>query len=298
MRIVPPIRPIRDGKILDVNLINQIINRTEYGAELLARYKMVAGSNIFVEQAGNGLGVSYLTALAGGAGTGSGGAGTGSGGAGIGKGGAGTGSGGSGTPEPVTPPNTITISGSISRFTEAVTIQGTLANKIARSQLELYIGGSLVSTASGDTLGFLFNYNTQQVNLGTPAFVRQFLDGNLVGRSNTIQLQYASTGPLCGILEDANWENTPDQIIFNYSNPVKQQQLLKWGFYTYSNPLIMRINISGSTVVNTGCFGGGYPAASTIEGDFLLPGLTPFAVQLNKCGGSRTFGTWAFGTEC
>jgi hypothetical protein len=99
MRIVPPIRPIRDGKILDVNLINQIINRTEYGAELLARYKMVAGSNIFVEQAGNGLGVSYLTALAGGAGTGSGGAGTGSGGAGTGTGGAGTGSGGSGTGE-------------------------------------------------------------------------------------------------------------------------------------------------------------------------------------------------------
>jgi hypothetical protein len=62
---------------------------------------MVAGSNIFVEQAGNGLGVSYLTALAGGAGTGSGGAGTGSGGAGTGTGGAGTGSGGSGTPQPV-----------------------------------------------------------------------------------------------------------------------------------------------------------------------------------------------------
>lgn len=103
MRIVPPIRPIRDGKILDTNLINHIIQRTEYGAELLARYKMVAGTNIFVEQAGNGLGVSYLTALAGGAGTGSGGAGTGSGGAGTGTGGAGTGSGGSGTPEPVQP---------------------------------------------------------------------------------------------------------------------------------------------------------------------------------------------------
>jgi hypothetical protein len=99
MRIIPPIRPIRDGKILDTNLINHIIQRTEYGAELLSRYKMVAGSNMFVEQAGNGLGVSYLTALAGGAGTGSGGAGTGSGGAGTGTGGAGTGSGGGGTPE-------------------------------------------------------------------------------------------------------------------------------------------------------------------------------------------------------
>jgi len=99
MRIVPPIRPIRDGKILDTNLINHIIQRTEYGAELLSRYKMVAGSNIFVEQAGNGLGVSYLTALAGGAGTGSGGAGTGIGGEGTGTGGAGTGNGGSGNPQ-------------------------------------------------------------------------------------------------------------------------------------------------------------------------------------------------------
>ena len=66
---------------------------------------MVAGANMFVEQAGNGLGISYLTALAGGAGNpvGSGSAGTGSGGAGIGTGGAGTGSGGSGTPQPVQP---------------------------------------------------------------------------------------------------------------------------------------------------------------------------------------------------
>ena len=60
---------------------------------------MVAGTNMFVEQAGNGLGISYLTALAGGAGTGSGGAGTGIGGEGTGTGGAGTGSGGSQTPE-------------------------------------------------------------------------------------------------------------------------------------------------------------------------------------------------------
>jgi len=106
MRIVPPIRPIRDGKILDVNLINHIIQRTEYGAELLARYKMVAGLNIFVEQAGNGLGVSYLTALAGGAGNPvqSGSAGTGNGGAGTGTGGAGTGTGGAGTPKPATQP--------------------------------------------------------------------------------------------------------------------------------------------------------------------------------------------------
>ena len=88
MRIVPPIRPVRSGKILDTNLINHIIQRTEYGAELLARYKMVAGTNMFVEQAANGLGISYLTALAGGAGdpVGSGSAGTGSGGAGTGTG--------------------------------------------------------------------------------------------------------------------------------------------------------------------------------------------------------------------
>ena len=106
MRIVPPIRPVRSGKILDTNLINHMIQRTEYGAELLARYKMVAGTNMFVEYAANGLGISYLTALAGGAGNpvSSGSAGTGIGGAGTGTGGAGAGSGGSGTPQPVTPP--------------------------------------------------------------------------------------------------------------------------------------------------------------------------------------------------
>jgi len=243
------------------------------------------------------LGVSYLTALAGGAGNPveSGSAGTGSGGAGTGTGGAGTGSGGSGTPQPVTPPNTITISGSISRFTEAVTITGTLANKIARSELELYIGGSLVSTASGDTLGFSFNYNTQQVNLGTPAFVRQFLDGNLVGISNTIQLQYASTGPQCGILYSNNWENIPNGVSFFYGGNVKQEQLLKWSFFANRSPGIMQIIISGTTVVNTGCFGGSIGGDST-GGTFLLPGLTPFNVQINKCGG--TLGSFIYAIQC
>lgn len=60
---------------------------------------MVAGTNMFVEQASGGLAVSYLTALAGGAGNP-----VGSGSAGIGSGGAGTGSGGSGTLQPVTLP--------------------------------------------------------------------------------------------------------------------------------------------------------------------------------------------------
>ena len=272
-----------------------MIQRTEYGADLLAQYKMLAGTNMFVEQASGGLGISYLTALAGGAGTGSGGAGTGIGGEGTGTGGAGTGSGGAGTPQPVTPPNTITISGSISRFTEAVTIQGTLANKIADSKLQLYIGGNLVSTISGDVLGFSFNYNTQQVNLGTQAFVRQVLDENLVGISNTIQLQYASTGPQCGIVYSNNWENIPSGISFFHGGNVKQEQLLEWGFNAIQSPGIMKIIISGTTVVNTGCWGGSI-GGDIIRGSFLLPGLTTFNVQIDKCGG--TLGNFIYVITC
>jgi len=160
MRIVPPIRPIRDGKILDVNLINQIINRTEYGAELLARYKMVAGSNIFVEQAGNGLGVSYLTALAGGAGNPveSGSAGTGSGGAGTGKGGAGTGSGGSGTPQPASGNMYIGIAASTGAQVSIQSITGIRINGQTAN-----IGNILGTAIQGENVySFVLTTNLQQ----------------------------------------------------------------------------------------------------------------------------------------
>jgi hypothetical protein len=246
---------------------------------------MLAGSNMFVEQAGNGLGVSYLTALAGGAGTGSGGAGTGSGGAGTGTGGAGTGSGGGGTPEPVTPPNTITISGSINRYTEAVTITGTLGSRIDESQLELYIANSLVSTIPVYGLGVYFNYNTQLVNLGTQVFVRQRLNGNVVGISNTIQLQYAPVGLI--FYDDGPDLPEPlifDERVYNLGNTVKQEQLLSWGFATYRTPYRMRLIVSGITIVDTGCFGGGFPQQDEISGQFLLSGLTPYSIKVNGCG--------------
>jgi hypothetical protein len=161
MRIVPPIRPIRDGKILDVNLINHIIQRTEYGAELLSRYKMVAGSNIFVEQAGNGLGVSYLTALAGGAGTGSGGAGTGSGGAGTGTGGAGTGNGGGGTPQPATTGDMyIGIAASTGAATAQLAVSNLLVNNVRA------IIGDILGTASPQTSDPFFLTRNLQGQVG------------------------------------------------------------------------------------------------------------------------------------
>ena len=164
MRIVPPIRPIRDGKILDTNLINHMIQRTEYGAELLSRYKMVAGTNMFVEQAGNGLGISYLTALAGGAGNpvSSGSAGTGGGGAGTGTGGAGTGSGGSGTPQPVTPPYRI-----VGEYLVGGGSKGFIYNGTAFSLPELpgfadVDGSNIVSTTTinGVRLGLIYDGST------------------------------------------------------------------------------------------------------------------------------------------
>jgi len=264
--ITPKIPLLKDGQILSVDVVNSIIKRTEYAGDLLKQYKLIAGNEIYVEPHYVGTRVSYLQPV-----------------------------GGGGTPQPVTPPNTITISGSISRFTEAVTIQGTLANKIDGSELQLYIGGNLVSTILGNVLGFSFNYNTQQVNLGTQAFVRQVLDGNLVGISNTIQLQYASTGPQCGILYSDNWENIPSGISFFYGGNVKQEQLLKWGFFASRSPGIMQIIISGTTVVNTGCFGGSIGGDST-GGTFLLPGLTRFNVQINKCGG--TLGSFIYAIQC
>jgi hypothetical protein len=160
MRVVPPIRPIREGTILDVNLINQIINRTEHGADLLSRYKMVAGSNVYVEQTENGLGVSYLTALAGGAGTGSGGAGTGSGGAGTGTGGAGTGTGGAGTPQPTTGDMYIGIAASTGGQTARLAVSNFSINNVRA------IIGDILGTASPQTSDTFFLTQNLQLQVG------------------------------------------------------------------------------------------------------------------------------------
>jgi len=48
--IRPPLPRVSEGQILDLNLTNQIIQRTEYAADLLRQYRPLAGENIGVSQ--------------------------------------------------------------------------------------------------------------------------------------------------------------------------------------------------------------------------------------------------------
>jgi len=47
---VPRIPEVRDGQILNTNLVNHIIRRTEYAAGLLAEYKCIAGAGVEIKQ--------------------------------------------------------------------------------------------------------------------------------------------------------------------------------------------------------------------------------------------------------
>lgn len=213
MRIVPPIRPVRSGKILDTNLINHMIQRTEYGAELLARYKMVAGTNMFVEQAANGLGISYLTALAGGAGTGSGGAGTGSGGEGIGTGGAGTGSGGAGTPQPVTSPYRIAGTYGLSDRNRIFIYDGSTYTDIYFGDNKQILGlgwkigisgSNLVGSyllLNGNVISFLYN-GLIETEIRVPNSIRT--DAFDIDGSNIVGFYFPPTGAAKGFVYDGS----------------------------------------------------------------------------------------------
>lgn len=48
--IAPKIPLVQDGQILSVGLVNSLIGRTEYAADLLRQYKMIAGDSISLEQ--------------------------------------------------------------------------------------------------------------------------------------------------------------------------------------------------------------------------------------------------------
>jgi len=257
MRIVPPIRPIRDGKILDVNLINHIINRTEYGADLLSRYKMVAGTNMFVEQAANGLGISYLTALAGGAGNpvGSGSAGTGSGGAGTGTGGAGTGSGGSGTPQPVAFPYRI-----VGRYFVGGVSRGFVYDGLKYT--DIFIPGSSLTNAFGVsgsrivgsytlnqfTKGFLYNGSTF-ADIYVPNSVittASDIDGsNIIG-------SYSLSGFSAGFLfNGATFTDILFPDAYNVTNPISISgtNIIVWvgnSSYLYNGSTFLPVNMYGS----------------------------------------------------
>ena len=65
--IAPRIPLVRDGQILSVGLVNSLIGRTEYVAQLLQQYKLIAGNEMYVEPHFDGTRVSYLQPVAGGA---------------------------------------------------------------------------------------------------------------------------------------------------------------------------------------------------------------------------------------
>jgi hypothetical protein len=65
--IRPALSKLAEGTKLTVNLINDIINRTEYAADLLRQYKLVAGDEMYVEPHYDGTRISYLQSVAGGA---------------------------------------------------------------------------------------------------------------------------------------------------------------------------------------------------------------------------------------
>lgn len=65
--IRPRLPRVASGTRLTTNLVNNIINRTEYAADLLRQYKLVAGTEMYVEPHYDGTRVSYLQPVAGGA---------------------------------------------------------------------------------------------------------------------------------------------------------------------------------------------------------------------------------------
>jgi hypothetical protein len=65
--IAPKIPLVQDGQILSVGLVNSLIGRTEYAADLLRQYKPIAGNGMYVEPHFDGTRISYNQPVAGGA---------------------------------------------------------------------------------------------------------------------------------------------------------------------------------------------------------------------------------------
>jgi hypothetical protein len=65
--IRPKLSKVASGTRLTTDLVNGIINRTEYAADLLRQYKLVAGNGMYVEPHYDGTRISYLQPVAGGA---------------------------------------------------------------------------------------------------------------------------------------------------------------------------------------------------------------------------------------
>lgn len=65
--IAPKIPLVQDGQILSTNLVNSMIGRIEYAADLLRQYKLIAGDEMYVEPHFDGTRVSYFYPTKGGA---------------------------------------------------------------------------------------------------------------------------------------------------------------------------------------------------------------------------------------
>ena len=65
--IRPRLPKVATGTRLTTDLVNDIINRTEYAADLLRQYKLVAGTEMYVEPHYDGTRVSYFYPVGGGA---------------------------------------------------------------------------------------------------------------------------------------------------------------------------------------------------------------------------------------
>ena len=65
--ISPRLSKVVGGTRLTTDLLNSMIKRTEYAADLLQQYKLVAGNQMYIEPHYDGTRVSYLQPVAGGA---------------------------------------------------------------------------------------------------------------------------------------------------------------------------------------------------------------------------------------
>ena len=65
--IRPRLPKVANGTRLTTDLVNGIINRTEYAADLLRQYKLIAGTEMYVEPHYDGTRVSYFYPVGGGA---------------------------------------------------------------------------------------------------------------------------------------------------------------------------------------------------------------------------------------
>ena len=65
--IRPRIGKANNGQIMSLELVNRIIGRTEYAADLLRQYKLVAGNGMYIEPHYDGTRISYFQPVKGGA---------------------------------------------------------------------------------------------------------------------------------------------------------------------------------------------------------------------------------------